>query len=35
MQIRYWKDRIAGYVMAALAAGAMLLVVALGVGLYL
>ena len=35
MQTRYWKDRIAGYVMAALAVGAMLLVVALGVGLYL
>lgn len=35
MQARYWKDRIAGYVMAALAVGAMLLVIALGVGLYL
>lgn len=35
MQTRFWKDRIAGYVMAALAVGAMLLVIALGVGLYL
>lgn len=35
MQVRYLKDRIAGYVMAALAVGAMLLVITLGVGLYL
>lgn len=35
MQVRYWKDRIAGYIMAAMAVGAMLLVIALGVGLYL
>lgn len=35
MQVRYLKDRIAGYVMAALAVGAILLVIALGVGLYL
>ncbi len=35
MQTRFLKDKIAGYVMAALAVGAMLLVIALGVGLYL
>lgn len=35
MQTRYWKDRLAGYLMAAMAVGAVLLVVALGVGLYL
>lgn len=29
------KDKLAGYLMAALAVGAMLLVIALGVGLYL
>lgn len=34
MEARYLKDRIAGYVMAALTVGAILLVVALGVGLY-
>ena len=35
MQTKYWKDKIAGYVMAAMAVGAMLLVIALGVDLYL
>lgn len=35
MQTRYWKDRLAGYLMAAMAVGAVLLVVALGVDLYL
>lgn len=35
MQTRFLKDRIAGWLMAALAVGAMLLVIALGVGLYL
>lgn len=35
MQTRFVKDRIAGWVMAALCVGAILLVVALGVGLYL
>lgn len=34
MQARYWKDKIAEYVMAALAVGAILLVIALGAGLY-
>lgn len=33
--MKFWKDKIAGYIMAALAVGAMLLVIALGVGLYL